>query len=144
MATGREAQLKAVQAQDEQRRLSREQILLSRPREEEVDIPGLGGKVLMRTLTHGLRKDLRKKANFNTPEYDDDYFTRLVIVHTIIDPELTEADVAAFEESSIDVFDQIVMAISLFNMSGSIEAAKKGSSQTQSSDIPSDSQSDSA
>lgn len=142
MLRGREARLQAVQAQEEQRRLSREQLLGPKPREEEVEIAELGGTVVMRTMTHGLRKELRTKAKFGTDQYDDDLFTRLVIVHTIVDPKLTEEDVAALEQQDITVFDEIVMKISMFNLMGSAEALKKDSSQTQNSDSPSSSQND--
>lgn len=139
---GREARVQQLRAQNEQSRLSRDQFLQQRPREEEVPIAGLGGTVLLRTITHGLRKELRAKAGFGTPEWDDDHFTRLLIVHSVVDPELTEADVRTLEDQNMTVYDEVVMAITMFTMVGSAEIGKKGSKPTQNSDSPSDLQSD--
>jgi len=138
MRGGREARVQALRAQDEQRRLSREQFLQPRIREEEVTVAGLGGTVVLRGITHGLRNDLRKQAKFSTPEYDDDLFTRLVMVHTIVDPELTIEDIEALMEQDSVVFDELVMHINIFALSATADALKKGSKQTPNSDSPSD------
>lgn len=138
---GREARMKAVEAQQEQRRLSREQFLEPRIREDEVDVAGLGGSVLLRGMTHGLRNDLRNQAKYGTPEYDDDLFTRLVMVHTIVDPQLTMEDVDALKDQDSVVFDELVLHINIFSLAGAAEALKKGSRQTPNEDTASSSQS---
>jgi hypothetical protein len=136
---GSEAREKAVQAQAEQRRLSKEQLLRPQIREEDIHLISLGGTVRIRSLTHRTRQDLRQQAKFNTPEYDDDLFTQLVIVHSIIDPQLTMEEVEQFKEQNFVVWDEIITQLSMFNL---LDAAggelKKGSSETQNSDSASD------
>lgn len=138
---GREARLRALEVENEHRRLSREQLLTNQVREEEATIAGLGGTVKLRSMTHGLRSELRKQAKFGTPEYDDDLFTRLVIVHTIVDPQLTEEDVELLKQQDSVVFDEIVLQINIFSLTATAENLKKGSKSTQNEDSPSDSQS---
>jgi hypothetical protein len=136
---GSEAQAKAVQAQAEQRRLSKEQLLRPQIREEDMHLISLGGTVRIRSLTHRVRQDLRQQAKFNTPEYDDDLFTQLVIINSIIDPQLTMEEVEQFKEQNFVVWDEIITQLSMFNL---LDAAggelKKGSSETQNSDSASD------
>ena len=132
---GSEAQGKAVQAQAEQRRLSKEQLLRPQIREEDMPLLSLGGSIRVRSLTHRVRQDLRQQAKFNTPEYDDDLFTQLVIVHSIIDPQLTIEEVEQFKDQNFVVWDEIITQLSMFNL---LDVAggelKKGSSETQNSD----------
>jgi hypothetical protein len=132
---GSEAQEKAVQAQAEQRRLSREQLLRPQIREDDIHLISLGGTVRIRSLSHRVRQELRQQAKFNTPEYDDDLFTQLVIVHSIIDPQLTIEEVEQFKDQNFVVWDEIITQLSMFNL---LDAAggelKKGSDGTQNSD----------
>lgn len=132
---GSEAREKAVQAQAEQRRLSKEQLLRPQIREEDVHLISLGGTVRVRSLSHRVRQELRQQAKFNTPEYDDDLFTALVIAHSIIDPQFTVEDVEQFKDQNFVVWDEIITQLSMFNL---LDAAggelKKGSSETPNSD----------
>jgi hypothetical protein len=141
MAFGKEAKLRALEAQEQQRRLTREEVLKPRIRQEEVPIAGLGGTVLLRGITHGLRNDLRKQAKYGTPEYDDDLFTRLYIVHSIVDPPMTLEDVETLKEQDSVVFDELVLQINVFGLAGAAETLKKDSKLTQNngslSDLPS-------
>jgi hypothetical protein len=136
---GSEAQGKAVQAQAEQRRLSKEALLRPQIREDDIHLISLGGTVRIRSLTHRVRQDLRQQAKFGSPEYDDDLFTELVIVHSIIDPQLTIEEVEQFKEQNFVVWDEIITQLSMFNL---LDAAggelKKGSSEIQNSDSASD------
>jgi hypothetical protein len=136
---GSEAQEKAVQAQAEQRRLSKEQLLRPQIREEDVLLISLGGTIRIRSLSHRVRQDLRQQAKFNTPEYDDDLFTELVIIHSIVDPQFTLEEVEQFKDQNFVVWDEIITQLSMFNL---LDAAggelKKGSSETQNSDSASD------
>jgi hypothetical protein len=132
---GSEAQEKAVQAQAEQRRLSKELLLRPQIREDDIHLISLGGTVRIRSLSHRVRQDLRQQAKFNTPEYDDDLFTQLVIVHSIIDPQLTIEEVEQFKDQNFVVWDEIITQLSMFNL---LDAAggelKKGSSASPNSD----------
>jgi hypothetical protein len=132
---GSEAQEKAVQAQAEQRRLSKEQMLRPQIREEEIPLLSLGGTILVRSMSHRTRSELRQQAKFQTPEYDDDLFTELVIINSIIDPQFTLEEVQQFKDQNFVVWDEIITQLSMFNL---LDAAggelKKGSSETQNSD----------
>lgn len=144
MAKDRETRLRALEQQSEQRRLSREQFLTPKIREEEVPIAGLGGSILIRSVSHSVRRRLREEATPTDPEtglavYDDDLFTRLFVVESIVDPELTHDDVEALEKQSATVFDQIIMALTIFGAGDAVVEAKKDSPTSQSSDTPSDS-----
>jgi hypothetical protein len=132
---GSEAQEKAVQAQAEQRRLSKDQLLRPQIREEDVHLISLGGMIRVRSLSHRVRQDIRQQAKFNTPDYDDDLFTELVIVNSIIDPQFTLEEVEQFKDQNFVVWDEIITQLSMFNL---LDAAggelKKGSSENQNSD----------
>jgi hypothetical protein len=132
---GSEAQEKAVQAQAEQRRLSKDQLLRPQIREEDVLLISLGGTVRIRSLSHRVRQELRQQAKFGTPDYDDDLFTELVIISSIIDPQFTLEEVEQFKDQNFVVWDEIITQLSMFNL---LDAAggelKKGSSEIQNSD----------
>ena len=136
---GSEAQEKAVQAQAEQRRLSKEQMLRPQIREDDIPLLSLGGTVRIRSLTHRTRQELRQQAKFQTPEYDDDLFTALIIQHSVIDPQFTIDEVEQFKDQNFVVWDELITQLSMFNL---LDAAggelKKGSSETQNSDSASD------
>jgi len=136
---GSEAQEKAIQAQAEQRRLSKEQMLRPQIREDDIPLLSLGGTVRIRSLTHRTRQELRQQAKFQTPEYDDDLFTALIIQHSVIDPQFTIDEVEQFKDQNFVVWDELITQLSMFNL---LDAAggelKKGSSETQNSDSASD------
>lgn len=127
------AELKAVAAQEEQRRLSKQQLLQAHIVEKEVEIDGIG-TIQVRSLSHKLRQELREKAGFGTEEFSDEKLTDLIIVHSIIDPDLSESDIPALHGWSTDVYDAVVTELTLLNMLGQRKDLKKGSSQTQNSD----------
>jgi len=132
---GSEAQEKAVQAQAEQRRLSKEELLRPQIREDDMPLLSLGGTIKVRSLSHRTRQDLRQQAKFNTPEYDDDLFTELVIVHSIIDPQFTLEDIEQFKDQNFVVWDELITQLTMFNlldMAGG--ELKKGSSEIPNSD----------
>jgi hypothetical protein len=136
---GSEAQEKAVQAQAEQRRLSKAELLRPQIREEDVYLVSLGGTVRVRSLSHRVRQDLRQQAKFGGPDYDDDLFTELVIIHSIVDPQFTLEEVEQFKDQNFVVWDEIITQLSMFNL---LDAAggelKKGSSASPNSDSASD------
>lgn len=134
-----EAEEKALEAQDLQRRLSKQEFLRPQIHEDDVPILSLGGSVRVRSLTHRTRSELRQRAKFGTPDYDDDLFTDLVIIHSIIDPQLSEADIEQMKEQNFVVYDELIQALSMFNLLGATGNLKKDSSETQNSDSASDS-----
>jgi hypothetical protein len=91
--------------------------------------------IRVRSLSHRVRQDIRQQAKFNTPDYDDDLFTELVIVNSIIDPQFTLEEVEQFKDQNFVVWDEIITQLSMFNL---LDAAggelKKGSSENQNSD----------
>lgn len=133
--TGKASQLKAVEAQEAQRRLSKEELLNPRIREERVFISDLGGEIVLRSLSYAKRAELRSRCGFGSEEtWDDEQFTLLCIVHSVIDPDLTEDDIPAIKEWDQGVFDDMVLKVTLLNMLGHTESLKKESPTTESSD----------
>lgn len=132
MTNGRKEKLQALESQNEQKRLSKEQLLQPHIREVEVEIAELGGTVLIRTLSHRVRQELRQKCGFGTPEFDEDKFTNLGIIYSVVDPELTEEDLESLKELSANVYDELVTQISMVNLFGAGAELKKDSSPTQS------------
>jgi hypothetical protein len=131
--TNTTAELKAVAEQEEQRRLSKQQLLQAHIVEKDIEIPSLG-TVRVRSMSHKVRQELRQKAGFNTDKYDENYFTNLIIIHSVIDPDLTEDDIPAVEQWSGDIYDSLVTELTMLNMLGQRQDLKKDSSQTESSD----------
>jgi len=125
VSQGREAREKFLEQQSLQRRLSKEEFLQPRIHQEELDLPALGGQVIIRSLSHAERMEIRQRAKFGTPDYDDDLFTNLCIVKSLVDPELTEADADQLRQLNAVVYDQLVMAISTFNLLGGAGELKK-------------------
>lgn len=119
------ASLHSLEQGKEQKRLTREQFLQTRISEQTVFIDSMGGEIVMRSLSVKARRELRLKAS---PEgvYDDDLFTRLVIVHSIIDPPISDVDLAQLEEQDGRVFDEVVLKITMLNSFGVGEEDLKG------------------
>lgn len=123
--------LAAVEAQEEQRRLSKKEFLNPRIREERTFIPSMGGEVTIRSLSYALRRDLRQRCGFGKEEeWDEEKFTLLCLVHSIIDPELTEDDIPALQELDQSIFDDLILKVTLLNMFGRTEELKKDSETT--------------
>lgn len=125
---------KELEAREQQRRLSKAELLRPHLAEKDVYISELDGTVRIRSLSHKQRKELQEKAGFNTPEYDDDKMTMFGIIESVIDPQLTETDVEAFREQGSGIIDQLSMEISLLNMIGGSKELGEESSPTQNSD----------
>ena len=134
MSEGRESHLKSLEAQESQRRLSKEEMLRARIVEKEEFIEGLGGTVLLRSLSHEARQEIRTKSGFQTPNWDEDLFTSLGIVYSVIDPKLTEEDIAELRKQDSQIYDDLVLKITMLNMLGRTEELKKESSETPNSD----------
>jgi len=132
MAGGKEAKIHALEAEGEQRRLSKEELLRPRIIEEEQEVESLGGTIVLRSLSHRQRQIIREKANFGKADFNEELFTSLSIIDSIIDPKLTMEDLEALREQSAAVYDDLVMRVSILNLLGKTDDLKKDSKRTQS------------
>lgn len=132
-----------LRAQDEQRRLSREELLSVHRVEEEFFVKGLGGTVMLQSLTHRERQEIRQKAQVGTPEYDESLLEMLSIVNAVKDPVLTLDDVEKLRDQDSTIIDELTLEISMMNMMGREQHLGKVSRTAQSPDSQSDSQNDS-
>lgn len=121
--------LHAVEQSNAQKRLNREQFLQSRIVEKTVPINSMGGEIVIRSMSVKARKELRAKASPDG-QYDDDLFTRLVIVHSLVDPQLEESDIEAIQEQNGQVFDEVVLAVTMLNTFGAGEDDLKDLEET--------------
>lgn len=142
---GRNVRGKAVQAEAEQRRLSKEEFLQPRIHEEDIELQGFGGVVRVRSLSVRQRKELREQCGFGKDDtWDEDKFTKLMIRETLIEPQLTLEDVEQLEEMNMVLYDQLVSEITVFNVIGKVDEAKKGSKKIRNTGSVSDLRSASA
>lgn len=125
---------RALEAQETQRRLSKAELLAPRRVEDEVTIPQLGGTVVIRSLSHRERKELQAKSGFGTDDFDEDKLTFLGIVTSVVDPELSLADVEALAEQDYAIIDTLSTYITHINLFGAAGDLKKESSPTPNSD----------
>lgn len=139
--SGNATKVQQLRQQEEQKRLSRAEMLTARIVEEPYYIEALGGTVLLRSLTHRQRAEIRAKSGANTPEFDENMLEVLSIIYSVADPELTEADVEALRDQDSNIIDELNLQISLMNMAG---YSGKASRATENSDSPSNSVNDSA
>lgn len=133
MAKSNVAQLKKQEAQ---RRLSKEDLLQPRIVEKEVILESLGGTVLIRSLSHADRAEIRSEAGWGTEAWDEGKFTLGAILRSLKDPQLNEDDLKALEAQHHGIVDELEMHITLLNMLGKAADLKKESSETPSSDSP--------
>jgi len=138
--SGNSAKIQQLRQEDEQKRLSRAEILTARITEEPYFIEALGGTVLLKSLTHRQRAEIRSKSGVGTPQYDESYLEVLSIVYSVADPKLTEEDVETLRDQDSNIIDELNLQIGLLNMAG---YSGKGSRATENSDSPSDSANDS-
>jgi hypothetical protein len=131
---GKAAHLQDLSQREAQHRLSKEELLTPRLTQREVEITGLGGVVLIRSLSHARRQQLRQEAHFGQPEWDEEVFTNLTIIHSIVEPKLEVSDIAALREQDASVYDELVLQISWLNMLGRTEELKKDSEVMSNSD----------
>lgn len=124
--------LKALEQQEQQRRLSKADLLQPKIVEEDVYIEKLGGSVKIRSFTGEVRSRIRKESGFQTPEFDSDKMELLSIVYSIIEPELTKEDILELNKQDASILDDLSMKITMLNMLGQTEELKKESSPTES------------
>ena len=133
MSEGRGAKVADLKQREAQRRLSKADLLTPRIVEKEVEIVGLGGTVVIRSMSHAVRQELRNLTGWGTDEFDQDRFVCLAVVRSLVDPALTDEDVQALREQDQSIYDELEMQITLLNMIGRTEDLKKDSSPTPNS-----------
>lgn len=134
--------LKSLEAQEEQRRLSKAELLEPKIVEQDVPIEKLGGSIRIRSLSGATRTRIRQESGFQSPQFDANRMELLTIVYSIVDPELTTDDLEALAKQDAGILDDLTLAVTMLNMIGQVEELKKDSSLMESSDSPSDSQND--
>lgn len=139
---GKDAAVHQLQQKEQQRRVSRSELLKPKITEEDVYIKRLDGTVKLRSLSQEKRRIIREGCGANTPDYSQDKFELLSIVHSVVDPKLNENDVEELKEQDGGIIDELVVAIQMLNTFGNIEQLKNSLSEIQSSDSPSTSQKD--
>lgn len=92
-------------------RLSLDQIL-SAPDlpEREVEVPEWGGSVKVRSLTKAAQEHLRKSAK-SADGVDEEKLQMLLIVHCVVDPPMTEADIESLRKKSAAAINRLGLAI---------------------------------
>lgn len=128
------AKLKALQAADEQRRLSKEQLLTPAIRTQEELIPSLGGTVILQSLSYKRREEIRGECGWQTPNWDEAKFNLYAIAASLVDPELTFKETESLAEQNSTAIDELILKINLLNLLGKAEEVKKESSPTPNSD----------
>jgi hypothetical protein len=123
--SGSGAKVQELKRREEQSRLSKEELLRPRIVERDEYIESLGGNIRIRSLSHAARQEIRARAKFNTNEWDEDLFTNLTIVYSLVDPALTDDDITKLREQDASVYDEIVLKLTMLNMLGRTEDLKK-------------------
>lgn len=126
MAKTNVAQLKG---REQQRRLSKEDLLQPRILKQEVFLESLQGSVVLKSLSHAERQRVRTEAGLGTDAWDEDQFTLLTIVASVEDPKLSLEDVEALKAQDAAVIDELVTQITFLNMLGQAGELKKESSE---------------
>jgi hypothetical protein len=122
--TGKAQHLKALEQKEAQRRLSKEEILHARIFEKTVDVKSLGGEVVLRSLSHRKRQEMRSLC-LKDGEWDEEKFNDLVMAASFVEPEMTLEDIDTLKDSSSTVWDELTMHITMLNMLGQTEDLKK-------------------
>ena len=131
---GEQAAVTELKQKEQQRRLSREDLIRPKIVEDELYIPRLGGTVKLRTLSQERRRKCRDGSGANTQEFDEDLFERLCIVYSVVDPELTIEDVDALVEQDVSILNELNVAIQILNSLGTLAGLKNESSEIPNSD----------
>jgi hypothetical protein len=132
---GREGKLQDLESREEQRKLSKQELLRPRLIEEDVFVTSLGGTVTLRSISHEARQRIREQCGFMTEKFDEDKFTMLSLVESIIDPQLTVEDIEELRKQDASVIDELVVQVSTLNMLGRTTDLKKESETTPSLDL---------
>lgn len=131
---GREGKLNDLEAREEQKRLSKAELLRPRLVEEDVYINSLKGTIRISSISHATRQEIKALCGFGTAKWDEEKFELMGIVSSIIDPKLTVDDLEELAKQDSTVIDEIALAIATLNMLGRTEDLKKDSETTPSLD----------
>lgn len=125
---GNEQKLKALQGQEAQRRLSREELLRPRIVTQEETLETMGGlTVMLRSFTFEQRSQIKQECGAGTPQFDEDKFQLLSIVEALVDPTLTVQDLEELKKQNGEIIDELVMKITVLNLLGRSGELKKES-----------------
>lgn len=117
--SGNAAKVAQLQARDQAKRLSREDLLTIRKREEEVELASFGGDtVIIRTLTARERREFREMAGYGSEEWDEDYFTALCVAASMVEPKLELEDAKVLMEQESALWDELTLNVNLINIPG--------------------------
>lgn len=115
--SGAEARVAQLQAREEQKRASREDLITIHTREEDIPLASLdGATVRIRSLTARQRREIRDKAGWGGDGWDEEYFTALCVVASLIDPVLSEEDAAQLMDQDAGMWDELTLQVNLMNL----------------------------
>lgn len=127
-----------AEPQDHLPRLSLEGLITPQLPEDVLDIPALGGSVLLRAFNGRVAKEAReysmpKDANGEIipgAEQDEDLYERALVLFGVVDPKLTEDDVEVlFTEQFQFVARMIALSVLALNAAGRAVDISKVSGQ---------------
>jgi hypothetical protein len=131
--TGREDNIRRLEARNAQKRLSKEQLLTPKIIEQDIEIESLGGTVKLKSLSAATRREIQGMSGFGTKDFDEDKLSLLAIQRSLVDPALTEEEVMTLVNQNYAVLDEFNMHIQLINFMGKTDQVKKGSKKTRNS-----------
>jgi hypothetical protein len=126
--------------QDHLPRLSVEDLLTPSLPEDILDIPSLGGSVVIRAFNGKVAKEAREWASPKDEkgepiigaDMDDDQYEKALVLFGVIEPKLSEDDVNfIFDEQFSFVGRMIALSVLSLNASGKALDLAKGSGQSQ-------------
>lgn len=128
---GEGAAVHELKQKEAQRRISREELLQPKIKEEDLPISELGGSVKIRSLSQERRRLIREGSKAGTPEYDEGYYELLLVVYSVVEPKMSMDDVEALKDQDASIIDQIIIGINMLNMFGTLDQLKNALSETQ-------------
>lgn len=90
--------------------ITKDQLLSATPQTATVRIERLNGEIKIRALTRGARKAWMDSIANNDPDAME-----ILVVESVVEPELTRADVKRLNEVDEKVLDELFKAISDYN-----------------------------
>jgi hypothetical protein len=94
--------------------ITKEQLFAATPQTATVEIKKLGGSIKIKSLTRGARKTWMEALSASDPDAME-----VLVVESVVEPELTRADVKKLNALDEKILDEILAAISDFNGWGS-------------------------
>jgi len=128
--------LLALEAREQQRRLSRQDLLQPKIIEKEVEIAELGGTVLLKSLSYEVRSSIRKATGWGSGNMDAELFELMLIAESVIDPPLTVDDLQELKKQDLTIIDVLSVECSILNSPGRATELKKGLEEILNSDSP--------